>query len=160
YEQQKNFNAARDAYEKALAMNPNFVPALNNLAVLDSERLGRLDAAYDLAKKAKALAPNSPNIADTLGWILLEKNEFANALPLLQESAGKLPDNPLIQYHLGMAQYMLGQEGPARTTLQRAASSANDFPGKGDAQHRLSVLAIDAGTANAGVRTELDNYLR
>ena len=58
-EQLKHFAAARDAYEKLLAVAPNSPLALNNLAVLYSEHLGQLDKAYDLAKKAKEAARTS-----------------------------------------------------------------------------------------------------
>jgi tetratricopeptide (TPR) repeat protein len=157
-EQLKHFDAARDAYEKLLTVAPNFPLALNNLAVLYSEHLGELDKAYDLAKRAKA-AMNEPHIADTLGWIFFKKGDYSNALPLLQEGAGKLPDLPEIQFHLGMAYYMLGDEGPARIALQKAVDARADFPGKDEARRRLTLLAIPAGTANAAVRTELENYL-
>src|SRR5262249_4924099 len=64
-EQLKNFAAARDAYEKLLTVAPNSPLALNNLAVLYSERFGELDKAYDLAKRANEAAPNEPHLADT-----------------------------------------------------------------------------------------------
>ena len=158
-ERQKHFDAARDAYEKVLSVAPNFPLALNNLAVLYSERLGQLDKAYDLAKRAKE-AVNEPHIADTLGWILFKKGDYSNALPLLQEAAGKLPDLPEIQFHVGMAHYMVGEEGPARAALQKAVDAPADFPGKDEARQRLTLLAIPIGTANAAVRSELENYLR
>jgi tetratricopeptide (TPR) repeat protein len=159
-EQMKHFDAARDAYEKLLAIAPNFAPALNNLAILYSERFAELDKAYDLAKKANEAAPSDPHMADTLGWILFKRGEYGNALRLLEESAGKLPDQPEIQFHAGMAHYMLGDETAARLALQKAADANADFPGKDEARQRLGVLAIDVGTASAGVRTELENYLR
>jgi tetratricopeptide (TPR) repeat protein len=156
----KNFEAARDAYEKLLTVVPDSSLALNNLAVLYSERLGQLDKAYDLATKAREATPNEPHIADTLGWILFKRGEYGNALRLLDESAGKLPDQPEIQFHAGMAHYMLGDEAAAHLALQKAADASADFPDKDEARQRLAVLAINAGTANAGARTELENYLR
>jgi tetratricopeptide (TPR) repeat protein len=156
----KHFDAARDAYEKLLTVAPNSPLALNNLAVLYSEHLGQLDKAYDLAKRVKEAA-NEPHINDTLGWILFKRGDYSSALPLLQEGAGKLPGSPEIQFHLGMAHYMLGgEEEPARLALQKAVDAAKDFPQKEDARRRLTVLAIPVGTANAAVRTELENYLR
>jgi tetratricopeptide (TPR) repeat protein len=157
--QLKRFDAARDAYEKVLTVAPNFPPALNNLAVLYSERFGELDKAYDLAKKAKE-AVNEPHITDTLGWILFKRGDYSNALPLLQEGAGKLPDSPEVQFHLGMAYYMLGEDGPARAALQKAVDASADFPSKDEARRRLGLLATPVGTATAAVRTELENYLR
>jgi tetratricopeptide (TPR) repeat protein len=161
HERLKHFAEAREAYEKLLTIAPNSTLALNNLAVLYSDHLGQLDTAYDLAKKAREASPNLPQIADTLGWILFKRGEYSNALQLLQEGAGKLPDDPTIQFHMGMAHYMLGQEGPARIALQKAAGASADFAGKDEAGKRLAVLAIDVGTANdAAVRTQLENYLR
>jgi tetratricopeptide (TPR) repeat protein len=158
-EQVKHFDAARDAYEKLLAVAPNSAMALNNLAILYSEHFGQLDKAYDLATKAKEAA-NDPHIADTLGWISFKREDYNGALRLLQDSAAKLPNLPEIQFHLGMAYYMLGEEEPARVALQNAVDAPADFPAKDQARRRLSLLAIPAGTANAPVRTELENYLR
>ena len=159
-DQLKNFTASRDVYENVLSVAPNFPLALNNLAALYSEYLGQLDKAYDLAQKAREAVPNDPNIADTLGWILFKKRDYGNALQLLQQSSTKLPDSPEVQFHMGMAHYMMGQEGPARLALQKAADASADFPGKDEARQRLALLAIQVGAANAGVRTELENYLR
>jgi tetratricopeptide (TPR) repeat protein len=91
---------------------------------------------------------------------LFKRGEYGNALRLLEESAGKQPDQPEIQFHAGMAHYMLGDETAARLALQKAADANADFPGKDEARQRLGVLAIDVGTASAGVRTELENYLQ
>jgi tetratricopeptide (TPR) repeat protein len=156
----KRFPEAAETYEKLLKINPKFAPALNNLAELYAEQLGKLDAAYDLAKKAREAAPNEPHMADTLGWILYKRGEYSNALRLLQESTARLPDNPEIHFHLGMAAYMVGDEEAARTALQKAASAAADFPGKEDARRRLNILAIDTAAADSSSRTQLEGYLR
>ena len=103
HERLEHFDAARNTYEKLLKVAPQSTPALNQLAILYSERLGKLDTGYDLAKKAREIAPHEPRTADTLGWISFKKGDYANALRLLQESVAKLPDLPEIQYHLGMA---------------------------------------------------------
>ena len=91
---------------------------------------------------------------------MFKKGDYGNALRLLQESAGKLPDLPEVQFHAGMAHYMMGEEGPARLALQKAVDATADFPGKDEARQRLALLAINVGTANAGVRAELEKYLR
>jgi tetratricopeptide (TPR) repeat protein len=158
HERLKHFEAARDTYEKLLAVNPNVALALNNLADIYSEHLGQPDKAYELAKKARELAPNEPHAADTLGWILFKKGDYTQALQLLQDSASQLTDEPVVQFHLGMADYMLGHEGQARIALQKAADANADFPEKEEARKRLSVLAIDAGMADA--QPELEKYLR
>jgi tetratricopeptide (TPR) repeat protein len=159
-EELKNFAAARDAYEQMLTVSRNFVPALNNLAFIYSEHLGQLDKARELAKRARDSAPNDPAVTDTLGWILFKNGEFTEAARLLQEALARLPDNPEVQFHAGMAHYMLGEEEPARLNLQKAVDSNADFPGKDNARQRLALLATDAGTASAGGRMALENYLQ
>ncbi len=141
YERTSDFAKARDAYERLLSINPNLVTALNNLACLYADRLRDLDRAYDLARKARELQGNDPAIADTFGWILSKRSDYQQALPILQESAAKLPDSPEVQFHLGMTAYMMGQTDLARVALQKAASATKDFPAKEESKRRLALLA-------------------
>jgi len=140
YDRMKDYSKARDAYEKLLAIQPNFVPALNNLAYLYAEWLNDLNKAYDLARKAHELQPEDAAANDTLGWVLYKRGDYQQALPVLQESAGKAPDNPEIQFHLGMTAYMMGQTDLARVALKKAASAIKDFPGKDESKRRLALL--------------------
>ena len=157
-----NYPAARDTYEKLISLNPNFSAALNNLAYLYSEHFDRLDKAVDMAERARKLLPDDPSIADTLGWLLYKKGDYSKAIALLQESAAnpKLSSNPEVQFHLGMTQYMLGEEPLARIYLQRAVESPVDFSGKEEGRRRLVFLAIDPKTANATVIKELEKRQR
>ncbi len=155
----KDYAKARDTYEKLLAINPNFSSALNNLAYLYSERFGQYDKAYTMARRARDLRPNDPATADTLGWILYQKQQYPQALSLLQESADKLPANAEIQFHLGMVHYMLGEEESARSALQRAVQADRPFPGKDEASRCLAVLAIDPQTAGAGAQASLEDRI-
>jgi tetratricopeptide (TPR) repeat protein len=140
YERTGNFPQARDVYEKLLAINPNFVLALNNLAYLYTEHLNNLDKAYELARKARQLVGQDASVGDTLGWVLYKRGDYQQALPILQESAEKAPDNPEIQFHLGMAAYVMGQADLARVALKKAASAAKDFPSKDESKRRLAML--------------------
>jgi tetratricopeptide (TPR) repeat protein len=140
YERMENFPQARDAYEKVLSINPKLIPALNNLAYLDAERLNDLDKAYELARRARDLQGDNPAIADTLGWVLYKRGDYQQALTILQDSAEKLPDNPEIQFHLGMTAYAMGQTDIAKIALKKAAAAAKNFPGKDESKRRLSLL--------------------
>ena len=153
---QKDYVAARDAYEKLLAINPRFSPALNNLAYLYSEHFAQLDKAYEMAERARELLPHEPNTADTLGWILYKRHQYSWALSLIEESAGRLPAEAEVQFHLGMTHYMMGEEEPARLALQRALQLNKEFPGMDEAKQRLSLLAIDVKTAGADARATLE----
>ena len=150
YERMQDYPKARDAYEKLLSINPNFVTALNNLACLYTEQLNDLDKAYDLARKAHDLQGQDAAIGDTLGWVLYKRGDYQQALPILQESAEKAPDTPEIQFHLGMTAYMMGQPDVAKAALRKAAASDKDFPGKDESKRRLALL--DSGKAGfAGI---------
>jgi tetratricopeptide (TPR) repeat protein len=138
-----NYAAARDAYEMAIKRAPEMNLALNNLAYLYSEFLGDIDKALADAQKARELMPEDPSTADTLGWILYKKGDYARALPLLTESATKMVAEPEVRFHLGMTQYMLGNEEAARSALEGAAQSTKEFPGKEQARQRLAVLAVN-----------------
>jgi tetratricopeptide (TPR) repeat protein len=139
-----DYAKSQQAYESLLKVNPNFSPALNNLAYLYAERLGQFDKALELARKAADLRPGDPSAADTLGWILYRKGDYQQALTLLRESAAKLPKEAEIQYHLGMTYYMLGQAEAAKGAFQAAMAVGGNFIGKDEVQRRLSLLAFDA----------------
>lgn len=144
YEQLNELEKARDAYEKILTLSPGDHAVMNNLAYLYSEKLNNLDRARDLALKARSLQPSDAGTADTLGWILFKQGEYPQALALLQESAVNLGDNPEVQYHLGMASYMMGQVGVARAALEKAAAATQDFPGKSEIPAKLALLSSGA----------------
>jgi tetratricopeptide (TPR) repeat protein len=141
YTQMGDFAKARDSYEKALAVDPNFIPALNNLAYIYSEKLSNLGRAAELARKAHDLNPAEPSIIDTYGWVLYRQGKYQEAADLLAQSAAKAPGNAEIQYHLGMADYMMGRLDEARAALQNAVASSRDFPGKDEAKNRLDLLS-------------------
>src|SRR5438128_1027736 len=147
YERMKDFPKARDAYERLLSIQSNFVPALNNLAYLYTEHLNNLDKAYELARKARELAGNDASVGDTFGWVLYKRGDYQQALPILQESAQKADDNPVIQFHLGMTAYMMGQTDLARVALQKAARATKDFPGKDEGKRRLALLESETGAS-------------
>lgn len=161
YEQAQKFDQARETYDKLLAVNNFFVPALNNLAYLYAEHFGNLQKAHDLARKARTLDPIDERgfLADTLGWILYKRKEYQEALTLLQESASK-SELPEIQYHLGMAHYIMGQAEPAKLGFQRAVASPEPFKGKEEAQRLLALLGAGTTSSAGDSIGELENVLK
>ena len=140
YEQRGDIPKARESYEQLLAINPRLAPATNNLAWIYSEYGGDKEKALQLAQLAKERAPDDPRISDTLGWILYKRGVYQRALALLTESAASLPDNPQVQYHLGMVYAQLGDQANARKSLNAAVGSPTDFQGKDEARKTLASL--------------------
>jgi tetratricopeptide (TPR) repeat protein len=159
-ERTKDFPRAREAYEKLVLLKPDYAPALNNLAYLYAEHFDLLDKARELGQKARALQPADPGIADTLGWILCKKGDYQQALTLLRESARKLPQNAEVHFHLGMANYMMGQKESAKEAFLRAAATPNDFPGKEEVQRRLALLESVDGKAVELATKDLEAALK
>ena len=146
-----SYAEARSTYERLLSFYPDFAPALNNLAFLYAEQFKQLDKAQQLAQKARLSFPANPTIADTLGWIFFLRRDYAAAVNLLRESTAGLPAEAEVQYHLGMAQYMMGEEAPAQASLQRANHLKPDHPGRSQADRRLAILSLDPSKADAKV---------
>jgi cellulose synthase operon protein C len=86
---------------------------------------GNLDVALSLAQSARRSLPNSPTVADTLGWIFYRKGAYRSAIDSLREAVNlsqesESPQNSQFHYHLGMAYAKTGQSSLARQQLQRA----------------------------------------
>lgn len=156
----KNDQAAAGIYERLVSVDPDFVPALNNLACIDAKNPATLDRAYELAQHARQLRPSDPSIEDTLGWVLYKKGQFMSAEKLLQESAGQLPNVPDAQFHYGMAAYMQDDEQTAHDALQNALQPGNGSLSDGDQCTRcLAVLAIDPKNAGDQDRALLEKRI-
>jgi putative PEP-CTERM system TPR-repeat lipoprotein len=96
--------------------------------------------ALDLATKAAQLQPNSPDIADTLGWILLTRKDAKGALPPLQRAHANGPANGEITYHLALALNSLGRGADAKKLLQEALAQGGNFADIADARKMLQKL--------------------
>ncbi len=156
---QKDYAAAAATYEKVLALNPQYSPALNNLACLYSDNLGDLGKAYALAQRARQLLPNDPSTADTLGWILFKQGNYTSALNLFQQSAAGLPNDPEVQFHSALAYYMQGNEDSARQQFQNAAAQGASFPDREKCQSYLNILNVDPATADGAARASLEKLI-
>lgn len=90
---------AREAYEALLKIQPNNVPALNNLGWLLFEK-GDFTKSEKNLRQALALAPGSPAVLDSLGWILHKSGRSDEGLVHLEKAADLAPDSKEILAHL------------------------------------------------------------
>jgi tetratricopeptide (TPR) repeat protein len=140
YDKMQDYAKAADTYEKLLLIRPDSAEAMNNLAYIYAEHLNQIDKAYELSHKARALRPSDPLIADTLGWTLYKNADYQEAQTLLRESAERLPEAAEVQFHFGVASYMMADSNAAQKAFQRALGAEHDFPAKAEAQRRLAFL--------------------
>jgi predicted Zn-dependent protease len=103
---------------------------LNNLAWLYFE----MDdpRAEEVARSAYKVAPLNRQIADKLGWILLQRKNAEDVLKYMESAAGARPEAPSINYHVAVAYEKLNRRTEARRSLDRSLKSAV-FPERADA---------------------------
>ncbi len=111
--------AAIARYQALNAKRADSPVVLNNLAWLYFET--NEPRAAETARRAHAAAPRNPEIADTLGWILLQNDtNVGEALKFLESAAGARPDDASIQYHLAAAYEKLNRRTEARRAVDRS----------------------------------------
>jgi tetratricopeptide (TPR) repeat protein len=137
---QKQIDAARVTFEKALQYDPNAAVAANNLACIYVDQGRNLDLALQLARTAKARLPNMPEVSDTLGWIYYQKGLLGLSITELKDTVKRDPSTALFQYHLGLAYAKNGNRVEARKALETALRLQPDFQGARDAARVLATL--------------------
>ncbi|MGJ8587619.1 MAG: tetratricopeptide repeat protein [Yoonia sp.] len=127
HEERGDIDGAIAIYEEMYAANSDAVVIANNLASLiathkdDDASLARAAA---IAKRLRDL--DVPAFQDTYGWIAYRQGNMEEALAYLTPAAAGLPDDPLVQYHLGMTYADLGQTENAIAQLRNALVLAGD----------------------------------
>ena len=133
---------ANEHYRRAFQLNPQDVIAANNLAASLTEQQ-ELDDALGFARLALDLAPSSPAIKDTLGWVYYKQGWFDKAYPFLAEASAALPQHPLVRYHHAVALAKIGKQEEARAELKAALSLPGSFPEADRAAQMLASNKID-----------------
>jgi predicted Zn-dependent protease len=131
---------AETLYRRALALDPNFWVADNNLAMLIVNRGGDAKEAASFAAAAARLSPRQPAVRDTLADVQFKAGD-ARAAADSENAAVRLdPDN--IKWKVRFAQYVLaaGNVAEAERTVQSIDNS-------GDALSRLPAAEQQALSA-------------
>lgn len=105
---------------------------LNNLGWLYMQRGDK--RGIELASTAYKLAPESPEIQDTYGWMLVNEGRAAEAVPILRKASEKMPKNAEINYHYAAALDGDGKKAEARDVLQRLLAGLGQFNERPQAQ--------------------------
>ena len=72
-----------------------------------------------IAERALAKAPKSPEVMDTVGWILARKGDVERGLRLLQRAHAAAPKQGDITYHYAFTLHKTGKSVEAKRALQR-----------------------------------------
>lgn len=124
-ERDGEFEEAIAVYETLYERNSNSIVVANNLASLITtyrSDLESLERAWKIARRLKD-SP-IPALQDTYGWIAHRRGSSEEALPYLQSAAQGLPEDPIVQYHLGVIYQALNQPEKALEQFRRAVEIA------------------------------------
>lgn len=114
-------------YEAMYAKDSSNAIIANNLASLitthrdDPDSLARATA---IVRRLKGT--DVPAFQDTYGWIAHRNGNHEEALVYLESAAAGLPNDPVVQFHLGMTYLALGRVEDARRQLTRTLELASD----------------------------------
>ncbi len=133
---------AIEVYEQLIAFDGQNPLGKNNLAWLladeEQPKPERLDRALELARDAKESLPESPDVADTLGWVMFKKDIPSAAIPLFREAIANYregsPQRAIARYHLGLAYERNGERDRARQELRDALDESKEFPMRAEAE--------------------------
>ena len=124
YELDERNGLAIEHYGKAVEQDGSMAASMNNLAYLLAEDGEDLDRALDLAQRSKALLPDSPNAADTLGWVLYKRGTPSAAIGYLREAEDGMEssddDLGTLRHHLAQAYEATGDTDKAIASRERA----------------------------------------
>jgi tetratricopeptide (TPR) repeat protein len=107
-------------YEKLLAINSFFSPALRRLAVLYSQRALDEPKAFEVTQKAYQAYPEDAEVVKALGILTYRREYYSRAGELLKQATAKRNDDGELFYYLGTAQQQLKQWAECKATLERA----------------------------------------
>ncbi|WNC69680.1 putative 2OG-Fe(II) oxygenase [Thalassotalea nanhaiensis] len=107
------------ALTKALAINPNYIPSLNNLATLYKQQ-HKVDAAIKVYKKILTTAPNDINTLFNVGVLLNGQSQFEQAKNVLAKALTLNSKDVNILIALGQSNLHLDNFDDAKTHFQSA----------------------------------------
>jgi Flp pilus assembly protein TadD len=116
---QRRAAEAETQYLTALRLNPNFVPALVNLADLDRQR-GMNDDSAALLRKAMAVEPDNAEVRHSLGLALVRQKNYVEALDQLRKATELAPENARYAYVYAIALNSTGAPSDAMKLLETA----------------------------------------
>lgn len=141
YEYQEKFQDAMKVYDGVLSGASSNKMAANNYAALLLD-YGTSEAdtakALELARSFEKL--QQPAFQDTLAWAYAKSGDHQKAIDILMPIVERASNVAVFRYHLGYALYHSGDKAAAKSHLEIAVDSEQDFPGKIEAEALLKEI--------------------
>ncbi len=134
--ERKTFIESEEAYEKALSLNDELLPALSGLAALYSET-GQTQKAIKLMKKALKINPNSAESHFFLGYAYRYCGFLKEAVEEMEEAVKLDPNNPRFR-SIGVTYCYIGNYKKALEGLNLDSKSPYGIAWKGNIYLRMN----------------------
>jgi tetratricopeptide (TPR) repeat protein len=122
----QEFDRAIARYEAAVALDPDFSPAYNNLGYL-YRNIGRYEDAERAFLRYVELIPDEPNPRDSYAELLMKIGRFEDSIAAYEEALAIKPDFLFSLLGIGYDQIFLGRYDEARRTFARQRELASDI---------------------------------
>jgi tetratricopeptide (TPR) repeat protein len=121
YHESKDFARSDEAFERALALQPNDPTVLNNHAYYLSVRNVQLEKAERMSRRSNELAPGQASFQDTYAWILFRLGRYAEARTWIEKAlaSGGSSEGVIVE-HFGDILFKLGDAAGALEQWRRA----------------------------------------
>jgi tetratricopeptide (TPR) repeat protein len=119
YTDKKQYPEAAKAFEEAEALQTNNLVAMNNLAYILEEYLGKAEEAEKVIGRAYAKAPNNPDLLDTYGQVLTKLGRQEEGLYNTAKSVW-VQETATSRYHLGLILLAQNRRSDAGIQFRRA----------------------------------------
>ncbi|MBC8037534.1 MAG: PEP-CTERM system TPR-repeat protein PrsT [Rhizobiales bacterium] len=123
---------AKEQYEAVLKRDSTNLVAVNNFSWLI--QTSNPKRALELLSGAEKRFPNSADIADTTGWILLAQKDVAKGLKYIERAHALSPSNEQTTFHFAVALDANARRDQARNVLKTLLAGNVGQGVRGDAQ--------------------------
>ena len=111
---------AERALRDLISKDPLDAAALNFLGYMLADRGDRLPEAIELVQRALKVEPDNPSYLDSLGWAYVKQGNLAEAEKPLSDAAKQMPENSVVQDHLGELRFRQQRYAEAVVAWERA----------------------------------------
>ena len=137
HEQAGRVVEAEQALRDLIAKDPVDAAALNFLGYMLADRGDRLPEAIDLVKRALRVEPGNPSYLDSLGWAYVKQGNLAEADKPLTDAASQMPENSVVQDHLGELRFRQQRYADAVAAWERALAGDGESIDKAAIEKKL-----------------------
>jgi predicted TPR repeat methyltransferase len=143
------FDDAIEAYNKAVAIKPDYAEAYNNMGNALREQ-GQLNAAIAAYKKVLSINPNVPEAYNNMGLAVQEKGKLEEAIKFYHKAIALKANNAEAHYNMGNAFNEKIELAAAKDCYIKALYIKPDFA---EAHHNLGNTLREQGNLAAAIES-------